>query len=334
MSCPASVTCPARRAPYSDREDQPIYCRDAPRLYTGRSEQAQRAIRHPDEETTVPVPNAVIIGAQKAATTGLYVTLATHPDVLALDVPEVGVLHKGVDGWEAWLRARDPSIYQRAGEATLVAKLATAMYFSDTLENVRVLNERARVIAILRHPVDRMLSLHRYAAQRGLETRSAEQALRADVVERAHHWRLRSYSEGSRYATAIQRVRQTFGDEALFVDYADVQSGVCLPAIQEFLGLPLRDIRTLRANESRAPRNMAVARTSASPRFQRVARRALPVRWRTRIRRKVEQWNSTSRLPQQEPLSESFRSELTERYLTDVLAAEKVLTRELPLWRT
>jgi hypothetical protein len=280
----------------------------------------------------MPLPHAVIIGAQKAATTGLYRTLSTHPDVMALGVPEVGVLHRGADGWDAWLRARDPSIYERPEPATLVAKLATAMYFSDTLDNLRVLNERARVIAILRHPVDRMLSLHRYAVQRGLESRPAERALRADDVERAHHWRLGSYSEGSRYATAIERVQQVFGDGALFVDYSDVRSGACLPAIQEFLGLPLRDIRPVRANESRAPRSMAVARTSASPRLQQVARSALPVQWRAGIRRKLAQWNSTSRPPQQEPLSDDFRSELIERHVPDVLAAEQVLTRALPLW--
>jgi hypothetical protein len=282
----------------------------------------------------VPLPHAMIIGAQKAATTGLYRTLSTHPDVTALGVPEVGVLHRGAEGWDAWLRARDPSIYERPEPATLVAKLATAMYFSDTLDNLRVLNERARVIAVLRHPVDRMLSLHRYAVQRGLETRSADRALRADNVERAHHWRLSSYSEGSRYAAAIERVRHQFGDEALFVDYADVQSGACLRAIQEFLSLPLRDIRPVRANESRAPRSTAVARTSASPRLQQVARTALPVQWRTGIRRKLEQWNSTSRPAQQDPLSDDFRSELIERHVPDVLAAEQVLTRELPLWRT
>jgi hypothetical protein len=280
----------------------------------------------------MPLPHAVIIGAQKAATTGLYRTLSTHPDVMALGVPEVGVLHRGADGWDAWLRARDPSIYERPEPATLVAKLATAMYFSDTLDNLRVLNERARVIAILRHPVDRMLSLHRYAVQRGLESRPAERALRADDVERAHHWRLGSYSEGSRYATAIERVQQVFGDGALFVDYADVRSGACLPAIQEFLGLPLRDIRPVLANESRAPRSMTVARTSASPRLQQVARSALPVQWRAGIRRKLAQWNSTSHPPQQEPLSDDFRSELIERHVPDVLAAEQVLTRALPLW--
>jgi hypothetical protein len=216
----------------------------------------------------------------------------------------------------------------------LLAKLATAMYFSDTLGNIRTLNERVRVIVILRHPVDRMLSLHRYATQRGLETRPPDQALRDDLVEKAHDWRLRSYSEGSRYAAAIDRVGRAFGGEAaLFVDYADVHSGACLPAIQDFLGLPRREVRCVRANESHEPRSLALARVTESPTLQRIARGTMPLRWRSVFRRTFEEWNSTTRPSQQDPMPPGFREELIERHVPDVLAAEQVLARELPLWR-
>jgi hypothetical protein len=190
------------------------------------------------------------------------------------------------------------------------------------------------VIAVLRHPVDRMLSLHRYATQRGLETRSAETALRADVVERADHWRLRSYSEGSHYAAAIGLVLRTFGGDALFVDYADVNSGACLPIVQDFMGLPVRDLDPLRANESHDPRSLVLARTTESPRLQRVARSAVPVRWRAGMKRSVQRWNSTSRPPSQASIPAGLRRELIERHLPDVQVAEQVLCRELPLWRT
>jgi hypothetical protein len=278
-------------------------------------------------------PHAVIIGAQKAATTGLYRTLATHPDVVVLRAQEAGILHQGAAGWESWLHSHEPGVFEHPEQA-LVAKLATAMYFSDTLGTIRTLNGRARVVAILRHPVDRMLSLHRYAVQRGLETRSPEDALRTDIVEKAYHWRLRCYSEGSRYAQAIDRVRRTFGAEALFVDYADVHSGACLPAIQDFLGLPRRDVQCVRANESHEPRSMALARATASPALQRIAGAAVPLRWRAGLRSRFEEWNSTSRPSQQAPISAEFRSELIDRHLPDVLAAEQVTARELPLWRT
>jgi hypothetical protein len=283
--------------------------------------------------TTVRLPHAVIIGAQKAATTGLYRTLATHPDVIVLRAQEAGILHRGADGWDSWLRGREPQVFGHPEQA-LVAKLATAMYFSDTLGTIRALNGRARVVAVLRHPVDRMLSLHRYAAQRGLETRSPENALRADIVEKADDWRLRSYSEGSRYAAAIDKVRRTFGGDSLFVDYADVHSGACLPAIQDFLDLPRRDVQCVRANESNEPRSIALARASASPALQRFAGAAVPARWRAGLRSRFQEWNSTSRPSQQAPISAEFRSELIDRHLPDVLAAEEVTARELPLWRT
>jgi hypothetical protein len=282
----------------------------------------------------VRLPHAVIIGAQKAATTGLHRTLARHPHVVALRAQEAGVLHQGAECWEWWLRSREPEVYAWPEGDLLLVKLATAMYFSDTLATIQELNGQARAIAILRHPVDRMLSLHRYATQRGLETRSPEQALQSDVVERARDWRLRGYSEGSRYASAIDRVVAAFGRRALFVDYADLQSGACLPACQDFLGLPRREIRSVRANESHEPRSVTLARASASSGLQRIAGVAVPARWRAGLRIRFEEWNSTSRPPRQAPISPQLRSELLDRHLPDVVAAEQVIARKLPLWRT
>jgi len=281
----------------------------------------------------MPFPDAVIIGAQKAATTGLYDTLAGHPDVVALQVQEAVILHGDIGEWGGWLRRYEPRLTGAPEHGTLLAKLATAMYFDDTLANILAMNGRARVIAILRHPVDRMLSLHRYAVQRGLERRTPEDALRADDIEGAYDWRLSSYGEGSRYAAAIDRVRRLFAENALFVDYADVHSGACLPAIQRFLQLPSRDIPTVRANESRTPRSLALARAARLPAARTLARSAVPARWRDGVRDRFDTWNSTSSAPVQLPLPAALRAELVERHLGDVLAAEEALGKALPSWR-
>jgi hypothetical protein len=253
---------------------------------------------------------------------------------VALQVQEAVIFHGDLAHWESWLRRYEPHLAEPPTPGALVAKLATAMYFDDTLANIRAMNGRARVIAILRHPVDRMLSLHRYAVQCGLENRTPEAALRSDVIERAHDWRLRSYGEGSRYAAAIARVLRVFDGDALFIDYDDVPSGACLPAIQHFLGLPERDIPAVRANESRAPKSIALARAARSPAARTLARRTVPARWRNGVRDRFESWNATSTAPVQPPLPSEFRAELVERHMADVLAAERILGKDLPRWHS
>jgi hypothetical protein len=246
---------------------------------------------------------------------------------------EAGILHRGAEAWDPWLKKREPQTYAQPEGPTLLAKLATAMYFDDTLSTIRSLNRDIKVITILRHPVDRMLSLHRYAVQRGLESRPTEEALRSDIVERARAWRLRSYSGGSRYASAIDRVRRTFGEETLFLDYSEVQSTACLQRVHDFLGVPRCDLKPVRANESREPRSVTLARASASPLLQRIVKSAVPPPWRSSVKSRFTEWNSSRSLSKQPPISAEFRKELVRRHLHDILAAEDALARGLPSWR-
>jgi hypothetical protein len=166
-----------------------------------------------------------------------------------------------------------------------------------------------------------------------MESRCAEEALRDDVVQRAPQWRLTTYSGGSRYATAIQALRETFGpDDVLFLDYADASSPVSLERAQDFMGLDRVALESVRANESKFPRSGAVARATNSTVARAVGRGAIPARWRERVRSLVHTLNSTSGVPGAGSISAEFRRELLDRHAVDVAAAETVLRHRLPGW--
>jgi hypothetical protein len=207
------------------------------------------------------------------------------------------------------------------------------MHFPDTLKTIASLNPAARVIVVLRHPVERMLSLHRYAVQHGLESRPAEDALRDDLVQRADRWRLQTYSGGSRYAEAIDHLHEVFSDDrVLFLKYPDVCAPAALRAAEQFLGLEPTALTPVHANESRARRSAAVARTANSHVARAVGRRVVPARWRETMRGFIESLNATRVAACRDPISAELRAELVRRHALDVLAAERVLDTRLRAW--
>jgi hypothetical protein len=278
-------------------------------------------------------PDAVIIGAQKAATTGLLATLAQHPRVRVPQTQEATVLHAG-ERWESWVREREPHLAEVGADEVVLVKLASAMYFEDTLQSIKKLNPDVTLIAVLRHPVDRMLSQYLYAVQHGLESRPVEQALSADVVEKDDEYRLRTYSAGSRYAAAIGTISELYDPaQVLYVDFGTVHTPETLAEIQEFLGLEPTVTEAIRANESRAPRSAAVARAERSTVLKTLGRTIVPLRLRGRIREALRSWNASASAPEKPVLPDELRGSLLERHAPDTAAAEQVLGKELPAWR-
>lgn len=282
----------------------------------------------------VRAPDVVIVGAQKAATTGLLRSLAQHPRVSVPRASEATVLHGDSIPWPDWVRQQEQQLTQVDEEGLLVVKLASAMYFPATVENIARLNPATRLVVSLRHPVDRILSQYMYAVQHGLESRPVEEALTEDVVQRSGSYRLRTYSEGSRYAKAVAAIRDHFDDDqVLYVDFATVHTPVGILAVERFLDLDDVAVPSLRVNVSHVPRSMALARVTRSSALRTVARRSVPARWRRRVRDLVQQWNASSKAPAKPAIAPGLRRQLLERHAVDTDAAEQVLNMDLSDWR-
>jgi len=202
--------------------------------------------------------DVVIAGAQKAGTTGLLRTLGTHPMVTTLSQQEATVFHQPAASWKAWCASYLDSAPKP--DTLFVGKLATLMHFEDSVRRVRQNNPHVKLVVILRHPVDRILSLYRYAVGLGLESRPLEVALKDNRVERARNWRLRSCSGGSEYRTAIGILSRVFPGKVIYVNYEELSSNETLRSVEEALGLTPGLSEPVRANESGASRSPLLAR--------------------------------------------------------------------------
>jgi len=207
-------------------------------------------------------PGFLIVGAQRCGTTSLYRYLRGHPWVAP------AVRHKGVHyfdtsyskGW-SWYRAHFPLAARAAWAARrgvrLVTGEASPYYMFHPLAPARLAADlpQARLILVLRNPVERCVSHHAHEVARGFEPLGLADALErederlAGEVERivdqpgynsfAHqHW---SYRARGVYVDQLRALLEGFPRHQLLVlSSAELSAspGPTLARVLDFLGLP------------------------------------------------------------------------------------------------
>src|SRR5439155_3447898 len=150
------------------------------------------------------LPDYLIIGAQRAGTTSLYLYLTQHPCVAPVVIGK-GVHYFDVDFAKGpgWYRGHFPVAARRylsrvGRDRPLITGEGSPYYLFHPLvpERVAALLPEARLIALLRDPVERAYSHYQHFVERGIETLTFEQALEAEPerlkgeVERLHRYPL------------------------------------------------------------------------------------------------------------------------------------------------
>ena len=204
------------------------------------SEEATRILR-PD----LRLPDFLIIGASKSATSTLQSYLQRHPDVFMSTPKEPEffsretVYARGLD-WYAGL-FDDSETHHLLGEAS-----TPYTYFPLTPnvpERISRVMPEAKFIYSMRHPVDRAFSHYKHDMRTGVQM-SFEEALvsREDLHQ---GWDGRVYLDGGRYISQINEYLKYFPRESfLFLLYEDLISSTesVLETCQQFLGLEVRDL--------------------------------------------------------------------------------------------
>ncbi|HXF37675.1 MAG TPA: sulfotransferase [Actinomycetota bacterium] len=215
-----------------------------------------------------------MIGAMKAGTTSLYHYLRSHPQVFMPDVKEPMFFdprhnwHRG-PSWYAGLFAAARPEHVALGEAsTSYTKYPVVEGVPARIASVL---PHARLIYVLRHPIDRMRSHYLYLVSRGKERRPIERAL----LEDPH------YLDVSRYAMQLEQYLPYFGpDRFLLLDSRDLAERrvETLRRVFGFLGVdegwvpPLVDREFHRSADRRMPSPLGRA-ARAVPGLRRAARR-------------------------------------------------------------
>lgn len=164
------------------------------------------------------LPNFVIIGAMRSGTTSFARYLRSHPETFISREKELhffdGVAGRDID----WYRKQ---FAQANGASAIGEATPNYMYDHHALEWMSQLLPEARLIAILRNPVDRAYSHYWHNRARGKETLSFKEAVGAEPgrLGSADPWTCRTYSyiDRGRYWRQLSRANHYYPSDALHV---------------------------------------------------------------------------------------------------------------------
>jgi hypothetical protein len=167
-----------------------------------------------DEPRTGALPDFVVIGGKKCGTTYLYHLLTQHPLVETAAAKELRYFNRYFDEGVEWYRQCFPVPRWEDGRRTITGE-ATPGYLSypSAPERMAKVIPQARLIALLRNPVDRTFSDYQLAAREGWETRTFEEAIHYADLDDAP----RKYLSKSIYVDQLLRWSKYFPKEQMLV---------------------------------------------------------------------------------------------------------------------
>ena len=188
-----------------------------------------------------PLPNFLGLGTQKGGTTTLHRLLSQHPEVYLPPCKEVHFFDQNYGSGETWYRSQfhNAQPHQQCGDIT-----PFYLFHPDVPKRIHNLLPTARLIVLLRDPVERAISQLFHARKRGFEPLPPAQALAAeqqrlasgDPVSLQKH----SYVSRSRYLDQLDRYEALFpSDQLLILRSEDLfeQPNQAWASLLEFLGV-------------------------------------------------------------------------------------------------
>lgn len=124
------------------------------------------------------LPNFIVIGPGKTGTTWLYECLAAHPEVrLARNTKEIFFFNDYYDRGLGWYE----KFFEGFAGAPAIGEIGNTYFFSPGVP-ARIAKDlpKVKLIAFLRDPVDRVMSLYLFRLRNGLVTGSVDEAIAAD----------------------------------------------------------------------------------------------------------------------------------------------------------
>lgn len=290
-------------------------------------------------------PDFFIVGAPRSGTTSLYNYLTQHPDIFMPVRKEPyffgGWRETSGEDLRAYLQLfSGVSEDKAAGEAS-----TTYFYLESAAEEIKAFQPDAKIIIVLRNPVDRAYSQYWHHRRLGWVNSSFEEELEIEEKRLREGWRgfrpslvpPAYYVETGHYSKHVERYIETFGRERirvyLFEDLSRDPDGVCLDIV-EFLGVdPGYQISARQVYNTGGPLRSSLfyEALSLNLRLKEPIKQVLPASILKMIRA-VKEWilrKNTKTVPEMNPKTQAH---LQQVFRDDVLYVEELAGRNLSHW--
>jgi len=283
-------------------------------------------------------PNLFLVGAAKAGTTTLYDELSQHPAIYMSPMKEPHFFSRiePASRWEDFFpHVSDEddylALFEGATNEELVGEASTSyLWDSQAAERIKHAVPEAKILIVLRDPVDRAYSHYWNDLREGLERRSFLEALTEEQQRPGlGGWGVTSlYVDCGRYADQVARYLDGFGVAVCvsFLEDLVADRSSAMARIYSFLGVEPANAAAApgRMNSVTLPRNRLSRALLANGRVRRLARATVSRGARSRLRGALLKEASPP------PMESEARSLLTQIYRPDVARLTELLGKPPP----
>jgi len=295
-------------------------------------------------------PNFFIVGAPKCGTTALSEYLKSHPNIFITDQKEPHYFATDLPGRRTIFTQLENylELYKECGSSHIAIGEASVwyLYSMEALNNIYQFDKNAKIIVMIRNPVEMVYSLysqHRNRLnedqknfKRAWELQSARKYGHS-LPHRFHEPILLQYGDIGKFGKQLEQAYSIFPPKQIkviiFDDFITSTRNV-YQEVLEFLGLP-DDGRMLfsKMNENKVYRyNWLQLFLRHPPNFLVILLQNL--KYLKKVRQFIIDWltEKNSIKVQRTPLPEEFRKELKDFFHDDVKNLSKLLGRDLMYW--
>jgi hypothetical protein len=285
------------------------------------------------------LPNFFIVGAPKAGTTSLYNYLRFHHDIFMSPIKEPNFFtHQEIAQNKLYYKQKNTKTlqdYERLFDRIKNQKICgeasvSYLFYPNTASKIRKLIPHAKIIILLRNPIDRAFSHYLMDKRLGYIHSSFE-----SIIYRQCHHKLNSlyyqqYVELGFYYKQVKRYLVTFPAEQvkIFLSEDLVNFNRIMISILEFLNVEQQDLPIIekRYNLAEMPESIWIKLLYRITLLRKCCNLILPVKWIQFI--KTTLFNSEVKPEMQK----STRIYLYNLYGNDMRAVEKLIHRDLTIW--
>lgn len=297
-------------------------------------------------------PNFLVVGAAKTGTTSLHAYLEQHPDVFMPTKENFFFISELYRDNHLPYPAQRPKAEIEFDEQAYLAPYAKAenfaargevatgyLYYHQTaIPRIKaMLGADIKLMAILRHPVERIWSGYTFFSRDLHEKLPFEEAMAAEADRTAKGWDFMwHYAAHSRYAESVRAYQEAFPNfRVFFFDDLKVDPAGFMRSVFSFLEVdPNIDLDLTEKNVSGAPKSKA---------FQALVTQENPVKKALRpliravagreARHKMRQWLKSKNVGDKDRMSAEQYNALLPQFLDDIVELEKLTGRDLSHWK-
>lgn len=277
-----------------------------------------------------PIVNLFVVGAPKAGTTSLSAYCENHSQMVTGRVKEPNYFgeYRSPDGQQCNTIDEYEKLYKglQGEQSVYIADFSTSyLYSTKAAREISLYNANAKIIILLRDPVERSISMYFHQRKSALESVQLEPALNAEEDRIRDGWGYGyHYKSVSLYHDQVKRYLDVFGSNVgvFFFEEFIRQPAAVLEQVASFLGLtePFTE-ESIHLNRTGMPRSVVLQKIIA-------ARYPGKELVRKIIGQNMVDYIIASNIGKKPDVDETIKSGLREYFTDDIRKLELLLRRK------